>query len=84
MQGDGKTSYDLAKDGVPNMIGQCTVRRGRVWETSFGILTNSTGELSQQQRRDKTQGHLRQRLDIGCRSIRTFLIPTSCSVRLYR
>jgi hypothetical protein len=26
MQGDGKTSYDLAKDGVPNMIGECTVR----------------------------------------------------------
>lgn len=24
MQGDGKTSYDLAKDGVPNAIGQCT------------------------------------------------------------
>ncbi|KAH9042782.1 legume-like lectin family-domain-containing protein [Lactarius pseudohatsudake] len=23
MNGDGKTSYDLAKDGVPNMIGEC-------------------------------------------------------------
>jgi len=23
MKGDGKTSYDLAKDGVPNMIGEC-------------------------------------------------------------
>jgi hypothetical protein len=27
MKGDGKTSYDLAKDGVPNMIGECAVRR---------------------------------------------------------
>jgi hypothetical protein len=26
MNGDGKTSYDLAKDGVPNMIGECSVR----------------------------------------------------------
>ena len=26
MQGDGKTSYDIARDGVPNMIGECTVR----------------------------------------------------------
>ena len=26
MQGDGKTSYDLARDGVPNMIGECAVR----------------------------------------------------------
>lgn len=25
MNGDGKTSYDLAKDGVPNMIGECAV-----------------------------------------------------------
>jgi len=24
MQGDGKTSYDIARDGVPNMIGECT------------------------------------------------------------
>ncbi|KAI9511461.1 legume-like lectin family-domain-containing protein [Russula earlei] len=23
MQGDGKTSYDVGKDGVPNMIGEC-------------------------------------------------------------
>jgi len=23
MKGDGKTSYDLPKDGVPNMIGEC-------------------------------------------------------------
>jgi hypothetical protein len=26
MQGDGKTSYDVGKDGVPTMIGECTVR----------------------------------------------------------
>jgi hypothetical protein len=26
MNGDGKSSYDLAKDGVPNMIGECAVR----------------------------------------------------------
>jgi lectin, mannose-binding 2 len=26
MQGDGKTSYDLANDGASNVIGECTVR----------------------------------------------------------
>ncbi|KAI0250088.1 legume-like lectin family-domain-containing protein [Lactifluus subvellereus] len=32
MNGDGKTSYDLAKDGVPNMIGECAAnyRRSKV------------------------------------------------------
>jgi len=83
MQGDGKTSYDLAKDGVPNTIGQCTVREG-VYGPSFRFPTNSAGELSWQQRRDKTQGHLCQGLDIGCTSTHTFLMPTSCSVRPYR
>lgn len=83
MQGDGKTSYDLAKDGVPNMIGQCTVREA-LYGASFRFPTNSVGKLSRQQHRDKTQGHLCQGLDIGCTSIRAFLIPTSCSVRPYR
>ncbi|KAH9975563.1 concanavalin A-like lectin/glucanase [Lactifluus volemus] len=32
MKGDGKTSYDIAKDGVPSMIGECTAhyRRSKV------------------------------------------------------
>lgn len=83
MLGDGTTSYDLAKDGVPNMIGQCTVRAG-MYGASFRFPTNNVGELSHQQRRDKNQGHLCQGLDIGCTSIRTFLMPTSCSIRPYR
>ncbi|KAI0262239.1 ERGIC53, mannose lectin, ER-golgi intermediate compartment [Gloeopeniophorella convolvens] len=29
MKGDGQTSYDLAKDGVPNMIGECSANYRR-------------------------------------------------------
>ncbi|KAI0300440.1 concanavalin A-like lectin/glucanase domain-containing protein [Multifurca ochricompacta] len=29
MKGDGKTSYDLAKDGVPNMVGECAANYRR-------------------------------------------------------
>jgi len=31
MQGDGKTSYDVSKDGVPTQIGECTVCTDIFW-----------------------------------------------------
>ena len=31
MQGDGKTSYDVGKDGVPTQIGECAVRTDVSW-----------------------------------------------------
>ena len=31
MQGDGKTSYDVSKDGVPTQIGECAVRTDLFW-----------------------------------------------------
>lgn len=31
MQGDGKTSYDVSKDGVPTQIGECAVCTDIFW-----------------------------------------------------
>jgi hypothetical protein len=73
MQGDGKTSYDVGKDGVPTMIGECTVRAD-----VYGILlrfpTKCTGGLSPHEHSDKAQGHLCQGHGIGRTSTCAFLI----------
>ena len=52
MQGDGKTSYDVGKDGVPTMIGECAVS-DEVFGMSLRSLTNSTGRLSPHQHSDE-------------------------------
>ena len=52
MQGDGKTSYDIGKDGVPTMIGECAVRAD-VFGMSLRFSTNDTGRLSPRQSSDK-------------------------------
>ena len=31
MLGDGKTSYDVSKDGIPTQIGECAVRTDIFW-----------------------------------------------------
>ena len=75
MQGDGKTSYDVGKDGVPTMIGECTVRVD-VFGTSLRVLTNGTGGLSPHQHSDEAQGYLCQGHGIGRTSTRPFLIQS--------
>jgi len=52
MQGDGKTSYDVSKDGVPTMLGECVVRAD-VFGLSLIFPTNDTGRLSPHQGSDK-------------------------------
>ncbi len=42
MQGDGKTSYDIARDGVPNTIGECTVRADVYLRQGHAIGCTST------------------------------------------
>ena len=56
MQGDGKTSYDVSKDGVPTMIGECAVRVD-VFGMSLRVLTSGTGRLSPHQHSDEAQGY---------------------------
>ena len=73
MKGDGKTSYDVGKDGVPTMIGECAVRAD-VSKVSSRFPTKCTGRLSPQEHSDKAQGHLCQGHGIGRTSTRTFLI----------
>jgi hypothetical protein len=72
MQGDGKTSYDVGKDGVPTMIGDCTVRAD-VFGMSLRFPTNGTGRLSPHRYSDKAQGQLCQGHGIGRTSTHAFL-----------
>ena len=81
MQGDGKTSYDVGKDGVPTMIGECAVCTN-MFGNSLRFLTNGTGRLSPHQRSDEAQSHLCQRYGIRRTSTRAFLIQSSLSVRV--
>ena len=44
MKGDGMTSYDVSKDGVPTQIAECAVRTNFFWNI-VEIPTNNTGRL---------------------------------------
>ena len=72
MQGDGKTSYDVGKDGIPTQLGECAVRTDIFLEMSLRFLTNNTGRLPPGQGSDKTQSYLCQRHGIGRTSAHTF------------
>ena len=76
MQGDGKMGYDVGKDGVPTMIGECAVRVD-VFGMSLRVLTNVTGRLSLHQHSDETQGYLCQGHGIGRTSTCSFSIQSS-------
>lgn len=47
MQGDGKTSYDVGKDGIPTQLGECAVRADIFWNVV---------EISNKQYRQTTAG----------------------------
>ena len=71
MQGDGKTSYDVGKDGIPTQIGECAVRTD-IFGTLLRFPTKNTGRLPPRQGSDKTQNYLCQGHGIGCTSTHTF------------
>jgi hypothetical protein len=81
MQGDGKTSYDVSKDGIPTQIGECAVRTD-IFGTSLRFPTNNTGRLPPRQGSDKTQSYLCQGHGIGRTSTHTFFSKSSFSIRI--
>ena len=80
-QGDGKVSYDVSKDSVPNMIGKCAVRVD-VFRMTLRVLPNGTGRLSPHQHSDETQGYLCQGHGIGRMLTHAFLNQSSLLMRI--
>lgn len=80
MKGDGMTSYDVSKDGVPTQIAECAVRTIFFFWNIVEIPTNNTGRLPPLKGGDKTQSDLCQGHGIGRTSTHTFFIQSSLSI----
>ena len=81
MQSDEKTSYDVGKDDVPTMIGECAVR-DVMFGMSLRFLTKDIGRLLPHQHTDEAQGQLCQGHGVGRTLTRAFLIQSSPLMRI--